>query len=252
MNSQLRIRRTDDDHEDSSPSSNDSRQKLNDHKDSPPSSNDSRQKLIHSRPVHTAIHPSLFSKESHAQNFRGFINLALLLLFANLMRLAMENWMRYGLLLTVPFMPLAPSNWAYLSLILLFLIGSLALAWLSEQIAAKRLNCTIALAVSNLTGILLIPPYIIWRHVYHPGLGMVALGMALVLGMKLISYHAVNYEMRKSKQLQANQNLSFGNLVYFWLAPTLCYQPTYPQIPQIRWGFLGKRCLEFASASAMI
>lgn len=43
---------------------------------------------------------SLLSTESPEQNFRGFINLAFLILIANHIRLILENFRKYGLLMT--------------------------------------------------------------------------------------------------------------------------------------------------------
>lgn len=35
------------------------------------------------------------------------------------------------------------------------------------------------------------------------------------------------------------QNITFSNLSYFLVAPTLCYQLNYPRLPAIRWGKVG-------------
>lgn len=38
--------------------------------------------------------------------------------------------------------------------------------------------------------------------------------------------------------LQYPQNLTLGNLLYFCIAPTLCYQLNYPRSPKIRWNYV--------------
>ncbi|KOS18525.1 Diacylglycerol O-acyltransferase 1 [Escovopsis weberi] len=40
------------------------------------------------------------------------------------------------------------------------------------------------------------------------------------------------------------QNITMANLVYFWWAPTLVYQPVYPRTARVRWVFVAKRVCE--------
>lgn len=66
------------------------------------------QTLIHSRKVHTAVnHSPLSSEADEAQDYRGFHNLIMLLLFVNNIRLIVENYLKYGLLIKVPIVTLA-------------------------------------------------------------------------------------------------------------------------------------------------
>lgn len=58
--------------------------------------------LIHARPVHTTSSASPFSKDSEDQNYRGFLHLAILLLVVNMLRLVVENFQKYGVLLSIP------------------------------------------------------------------------------------------------------------------------------------------------------
>jgi diacylglycerol O-acyltransferase-1 len=44
-------------------------------------------------------------------------------------------------------------------------------------------------------------------------------------------------------------NLTLGNIGYFWLAPTLCYQPCYPRITRFRKSYFAKRVLEMVIVS---
>ena len=37
------------------------------------------------------------------------------------------------------------------------------------------------------------------------------------------------------------ENINLSNLMYFWWAPTLIYQPVYPRTKSFRWGFFLKR-----------
>ena len=49
------------------------------------------------QPVRTE-RPSLLSTDSDHQNYRGFINLAFMILIANHIRLILENFIKYGVL----------------------------------------------------------------------------------------------------------------------------------------------------------
>ncbi|KAK5636700.1 hypothetical protein RRF57_012412 [Xylaria bambusicola] len=48
------------------------------------------------------------------------------------------------------------------------------------------------------------------------------------------------------------ENITMGNLTYFWWAPTLIYQPVYPRTENIRWIFVFKRLGETACLSVFI
>ena len=37
------------------------------------------------------------------------------------------------------------------------------------------------------------------------------------------------------------ENINLSNLLYFWWAPTLIYQPVYPRTEKFRWAFFLKR-----------
>src|SRR5579859_4580249 len=37
------------------------------------------------------------------------------------------------------------------------------------------------------------------------------------------------------------ENINLSNLMYFWWAPTLIYQPVYPRTDRFRWSFFLKR-----------
>jgi len=88
----------------------------------------------------------------------------------------------------------------------------------------------------------------------HPMMGMIILLSAMILCMKLISYHAVNAELRNLKlvnsvlnpypRLSYPNNVTFKNICYFWALPTLCYQPEYPSVPKFRKTFFIKRVIE--------
>jgi hypothetical protein len=83
--------------------------------------------------------------------------------------------------------------------------------------------------------------------------GSAALVIALILFLKLTSYALVNRDLREmylydNGEAQAGvkypNNISVFNILYFWWAPTLCYQPSYPRSPKFRATFFLKRVSE--------
>lgn len=220
---------------------------------------------IHARPIHTHVAPSPFSKESAEQNYRGFINLALLFLSANMVRLVIENFQKYGVLLSLPGRGIPLSDLAYFLLIGSLLVAHLAVVFLLERLALIRPQGRFIglLATANILVLLLIPPGIIWTHMYHPCLAGSVLVTSLIFTMKSISYHVVNAELRAvflTPQQDEEKppyscvypdNLAMGNFLYFLAAPTLCYQPSYPRLKRFRRTFFLKRLFEFASLSIM-
>jgi diacylglycerol O-acyltransferase-1 len=97
---------------------------------------------------------------------------------------------------------------------------------------------------------------------YHPLIGSFAMSLSIILCMKIISYHVVNAELRQRWKERIGEdpypdcpypkNITLRNVAYFWVAPTLCYQPTYPLIEAFRPKFFIKRLVELGAALAMM
>lgn len=234
-------------------------------------------KRVHCSPVHVSSSPSPLSTEAEGGNYRGFINLTILLLVVNMLRLAIENIKKYGILLSIPGKHVPWKDYGSFLSCLLVIFTCIFIAWLSEQLCFLRSKNSlrnkksgiltlfaVELIFVNVILLLILPAWIIWTHAYHPVTGFITLLTSVTLTMKLVSYHSINYELRRlfssSKKedhetLKAlypecvyPENLTLGNIFYFWCAPTLCYQPAYPRIPKIRKMFLFKRLCEAASA----
>lgn len=130
-----------------------------------------------------------------------------------------------------------------------------------------------ALHMVNASLAFFITSYTVYYHVHNPLLGTLCEVHSIVLGLKVISYALTNRDLRdvyltfkdggdsNDKTAAAAQadlppipdiyktvpyptNLTLGNLVYFWWAPTLVYQPVYPRSPSIRPLFLLRQVLE--------
>jgi diacylglycerol O-acyltransferase 1 len=124
---------------------------------------------------------------------------------------------------------------------------------------AHGLNVTLALAIT--TGV-------VYFYIHHPLIGTLTEMHALVVWLKTASYAFTNRDLRHAylhpvkgeldavpeiySQCPYPQNITMGNLVYFWWAPTLIYQPVYPRTDKIRWVFVGKRLSEVFFLSAFI
>ncbi|OGM44942.1 diacylglycerol O-acyltransferase (DgaT) [Aspergillus bombycis] len=119
------------------------------------------------------------------------------------------------------------------------------------------LNTLLNLAVTS---------YVVYYYIHHPGIGTLCEVHAIIVALKNWSYAFTNRDLREAmlnpsaesalpeiySSCPYPRNITLGNLVYFWLAPTLVYQPVYPRSPKIRWWFVGKRMFEFVSLSIFI
>src|SRR5436305_10838442 len=70
----------------------------------------------------------------------------------------------------------------------------------------------------------------------------------VIVGLKVASYALTNRDLRdmylediptpeQYKSAPYPENINLSNLLYFWWAPTLIYQPVYPRTKEFRWAF---------------
>lgn len=246
-----------------------SRESLKDPSESP-SINSSLQDLYHLSAVHKRSVPSLLSYQSTQQNYRGFLNLCIALLFAHGLRLILDSW-RHGSLRNDIFslrgIPIESVYFATMSFA--FFVFHLIVS-VSMEMAAVKLKLPrwfyFLVVVANVSVIFLHTTYLVWNHIRHYIIGGGVLVLAVILTMKLLSYHFVNdslrllytkkrEDVRLTPEMKAiydecpyPNNLTLQNVFYFWFAPTLCYQPSYPRDAAIRKSFVVKRLLELASS----
>ncbi|CAO3641390.1 unnamed protein product [Cunninghamella blakesleeana] len=205
----------------------------------------------------------------------------MLVLGASNIRLIIENWMKYGLLIRLPhsYIPLQDYGFfflAWLSIPLSFII-SYVLENSMTKLATQGQNAkpdfikklasvervTALTHLGHLVFLLSFPSYIVYNHIYHPLVGSAILIMCLVTFLKLTSYCLVNKELRQD-YIQGKQsdfydedaaypnNIKVGNLLYFFFAPTLCYQPSYPRSEKFRLSFFLKRIVELIICVVMM
>lgn len=109
----------------------------------------------------------------------------------------------------------------------------------------------------NISFVLAFTTYIVYFKIHHPLIGTLTEMHAIIVWLKTASYAFTNRDLRHAylhpvkgelnalpeiyKQCPYPNNITFDNLVYFWWAPTLVYQPAYPRTDKIRWVFVFKR-----------
>lgn len=125
-----------------------------------------------------------------------------------------------------------------------------------------------ALHTFNISFALSVTSFVIYYYVNHPLIGTVVEMHAIIVWLKTASYALTNRDLRHSYlhprtgELEAipelyrscpyPENITFGNLGYFWWAPTLIYQPVYPRTDKIRWIFVLKRVGEIVGLCVLM
>ncbi|KAG0244717.1 diacylglycerol acyltransferase DGAT2 [Mortierella sp. GBAus27b] len=269
----------------------------------------------HTFPVHTKTVPSPLSKEAPPESYRGFVNLGMLLLFGNNIRLIIENYLKYGFLLSFPGSNVSQRDWILTAITHAALPFNVIAAYKLEEwamkqaigfkkrradegakdksveAAAKANQSTVGwLHVLNLSFIIGWPSAMAYFVIYHPFLAMSCLMNGLILFLKMTSFALVNQDLRAAfifdtpadqlqhatsvhsvstavkdspapsventtiyqYDVQYPDNITSKNITYFWFAPTLCYQPSYPRTTVFRKSFFLKRCAEIVTCLGMM
>jgi diacylglycerol O-acyltransferase 1 len=133
---------------------------------------------------------------------------------------------------------------------------SFRMAWYLIALA-HGINATLNLVIST---------FVVYYYIYHPGIGTACELHAVIVWLKTCSYAFANRDLRDAllspeanesmpelyKSCPYPNNVTFGNLMYFWWAPTLVYQPVYPRTDRIRWVFVLKRLGEAVGLAIVI
>ncbi|CAL1265700.1 unnamed protein product [Larinioides sclopetarius] len=159
------------------------------------------------KPVHQ-FRDSLLSSSSGYTNYRGFLNLCIILLVLSNARLVLENIIKYGILIDpiqwFKVFVLNPSHSpSVLILIGLLIIPSISLGiekLLSKGFISEKfgLFCIIMLVTAEV----LCPPVVVYSTDCHADRLSCVVAASIVMGhvsivfLKLISYHMVNYWCR--------------------------------------------------------
>mmetsp|Transcript_11100 Transcript_11100/g.18144 ORF Transcript_11100/g.18144 Transcript_11100/m.18144 type:complete len:735 (-) Transcript_11100:220-2424(-) len=222
-----------------------------------------------SKNMHTASKASPLSSAATKQNYRGFFNLGVIVLLVSHFRLILDNWVKHGFRLSTLFDYTVQKQHVYVLdvprplLVLLSWMAVIGLTYFIEKLAqwqkiSDRMTMVIqgVLSFANIIGSALW----VWHSNSHSGLSMAYLMESVIIWMKLISYAHCNRDVRiayknslksenlvdtpvnvhaevqdvEGEPLTYPHNLTFSNLLYFCVAPTLCYQLNYPRSPRVR------------------
>jgi len=246
-------------------------------------------KYKHIYTIHSQTKPSplTYQDVESTPNFWGFRNLLVLMLIASNLRLIIENFRKYGVLVSFSTWGLSNHDlwtgfWLYVSIPIHLCVAYLiecgaawqakkALGWIkrgeskgNDRSQRQRENFRtwwylIALAHGiNATLNLVITTSVVYSSIFHPGIGTICELHAVIVWLKVCSYAFTNRDLRDMylapdgqqslpelyKSCPYPQNITFHNLLYYWWAPTLVYQPVYPRSEGIRWSFVFKRFTE--------
>jgi diacylglycerol O-acyltransferase-1 len=242
------------------------------------------QTYSHTMLVHKQYRVSPLDKESGAVDFRGFYNLALLALAVTVLRLVIENYHKYGILVKLPDIDVTSNEWKWATLCLLLmpihLVAAVKIELEANQLVQKGMADHPKIRIWHILNIALtagIPTLIVWFLIDSPVAGSAGLFFPTILSLKLVSYALVNHDLRQEAVdcLDKNNgettpstaatptdahhpdeipfdpnavlypdNLTLNNIFYFWLAPTLCYQTSYPRTKRFRKTYFAKRVIE--------
>jgi diacylglycerol O-acyltransferase-1 len=254
-----------------------------------------------------------------------------LLLFGNNVRLIIENYQKYGILISLPGSKVSKEDWILTGLAHLLVPLNVILSYQLERWAMKRavghrkrlaelsslspshghtngdndekdpkqvlkdLNKAETsirrtqkifgwLHAFSVIAILAWPSYMSYYMIFHPFMSITCLMNGTIQFLKMTSYSLTNQDLRAgfiydlppekfqhtrrvhdaaSNTFVSHQevyeyevnypdNITFKDMAYFWFAPTLCYQPSYPRTTVFRKSFFLKRVLEALTCLGMM
>ncbi|XP_075875410.1 diacylglycerol O-acyltransferase 1-like [Nelusetta ayraudi] len=208
------------------------------------------------------VQDSLLSSNSSFTGYRGILNWIIILLVLTHAHLFLENFIQHGFLVDVKKVLehlTEDCNWPSINLLLaanIFAIAALLLERCQEKGLLSSANVH-RLHLTNLALLLLFPAAVILRcqPAISTGGAFLSLWFYAALGMKLYSYQETNRWYRNAHVSDAEEassaaeksneeHLTFRDLYYFLLAPTLCYQRDFPCTSKVRINKLLHRLLE--------
>ena len=178
------------------------------------------------------VKDSLLTTSSGYTNYRGILNLVIILLVLSNARVALENIIKYGILVDplswLLFFEESSKHWPALLIvfnlathILMSLLIEKFIAYLhkhSKLSSEKASNINKALIVAdvaivtNLFACISLPPIAIYLNDTHPISTSGSLMLVSIVFLKLVSYHMVNFwcrDMQRDKKIQSRTTGSF-------------------------------------------
>ena len=225
-----------------------------------------------SKNMHTSSKVSPLSSSATKQNYRGFFNLGVIILLISHFRLILDNMLNHGFRFAtffdtnasndasqgcagdVPRPLLVLSSWVVIVGVTYGIEKMAQFGQLSDRFTMIIQG---VLSMMNITGSALW----VWYSNSHSALSMLYLLQSVIIWMKMISYAHCNRDVRiahkhalqhgsddstresnvhseiqdvEGPAVTFPHNLTVSNLLYFCVAPTLCYQLNYPRSPRVR------------------
>ena len=199
---------------------------------------------IHSIAVHKLVQSSPLSANTKPQNYKGLYTVALLYLVVNILRLMLDNYLSFGILVQSPNIILHQKDISWAMISCLMQIVPIGMTFWTERVVMgmnRKLCNWIHFVVLGVcfVGTSVVSYFKIWQ----PLASFIPLLLSSIITLKLVSLICVNHENSKS-----DKKLTVGVFVYFLMAPTLCFQYEYPRSSHRSWTFLLKRIMEVVSA----
>ncbi|KAJ2440152.1 hypothetical protein GGF42_007723 [Coemansia sp. RSA 2424] len=178
--------------------------------------------------VHYKPRVSVLDKELTTVSYHGLVNFLLLLLSATLIRLAIENYLKYGILVSIPGAGVSRPDWLATLAGLLSVVASFLAAYAIEKGAVPAARArhaessaaasatvadpllvgvppeeqsTLLLHLANLGFVLVVPACITYFAIFQPALGTLVMTFACIMFLKLYSLAATNFDLRRAYRL---------------------------------------------------
>eukprot|EP00252_Welwitschia_mirabilis_P011552 TRINITY_DN25829_c0_g1_i2.p1 TRINITY_DN25829_c0_g1~~TRINITY_DN25829_c0_g1_i2.p1 ORF type:complete len:467 (-),score=30.93 TRINITY_DN25829_c0_g1_i2:24-1424(-) len=215
-------------------------------------------------PAHTKLKESPLSSDAiFKQSHAGLFNLCIVVLIAVNSRLIIENIMKYGLLIQTGFWFSSKSlrEWPLLMCGLTLPVFPLC-SFLVEKAAIHKYISELVIFTLHViitTAEILYPIYVIQRCHSSVLSGLALMLYATTVWLKLVSYAHANWDLRVTSEkkvyskkeecsddpsLACTHMVTLKSLLYFMVAPTLCYQRDYPRTKYIRKGWVLRQLLK--------
>ncbi|KAJ2741790.1 hypothetical protein GGI20_004941 [Coemansia sp. BCRC 34301] len=178
--------------------------------------------------VHYKPRVSVLDKELTTVSYHGLVNFLLLLLSATLIRLAIENYLKYGILVSIPGAGVSRPDWLATLAGLLSVVSSFLAAYAIEKSAVPAARArhaesdaaaaaaapdpllvgvpleergTLLMHLVNLGFVLTAPACITYFAIFQPALGTLVMSFACIMFLKLYSLAATNFDLRRAYRL---------------------------------------------------
>ncbi|KAF7806745.1 diacylglycerol acyltransferase [Senna tora] len=213
-------------------------------------------------PAHRRVKESpLSSDKIFQQSHAGLLNLCIVVLVAVNSRLIIENLIKYGWLIKYGFWFSSKSlrDWPLFMCCLTLAIFPLVAFMVEKCAQQKQISepVVISLHIIITTASVLYPVLVILRCDSAFLSGVTLMLFACIVWLKLVSYAHTNSDLRALNELtekgealpnnldmEYSYDVSFKSLAYFMVAPTLCYQPSYPRTASIRKGWVFRQVVK--------